>query len=193
MFFKKKLRQADKSIKQDNEFIVDSEGRALITVKATSEQKIFSEFDYDSGEKLNSDLVQYIWDKAEFVPINRDIKIKIYTGKTTKEKPVDNAIRGSFKKDYIALKAECRRNLWFSFAMLFIGLLFLGFLFLSYAFFKNDYVDAVIDIAAWVFLWEAVDSFFLRRSELNHKKRILLKLVTAKIEVVKLEKFTKRQ
>lgn len=68
--------------------------------------------------------------------------------------------------------------------MFVVGLFALAVLVLSYAYFKNEYVDLIVEIVAWVFMWEAVDAFFLRRSELRRKQFVLLKLSCCDIEVI---------
>ena len=54
-------------------------------------------------------------------------------------------------------------------------------------YFYNIYLEIIMEIATWVFIWEAVDAFFLRRLQLKRKRNILLKLYMAKIDVVNLK------
>ena len=54
-------------------------------------------------------------------------------------------------------------------------------------------VEYVIDIATWVFFWEAIDVYFIERSKNRKKCAILLKLCMAEIEVVKLKKLNKKR
>jgi len=191
MFFRKRLRNLDKEMSKSRENIFDSDDNVLITVKATNDEQIFSEYDYDSGEKLNPSLSAYIWEKAKFAPINKDIKLKIYTSNNVCEEEIDSAIRNNYKKDYVGIKREKNKNLFFCLTMLLLGLISLTFLFLSYKFFRNDYVDVIVEIVVWVFFWEAVDAFFLERSEIRHKQIILMKLYSSQIEIVKLDDIKK--
>lgn len=41
MYFKKKLRDADKNIKEDNIFVLDSAGDAIVNIKAENQNKFF--------------------------------------------------------------------------------------------------------------------------------------------------------
>lgn len=191
MFFKKTLRNADKEIKQDNDFVVDSTGDAVINIKATKAEQIFSAYNYDSNEKLNDELGEFIKDKAKFVPINKDIRIKLYTEQTTDEKEVKKAIKNHFKKEYVEIKNEKKHNLIFSLAMFLIGLCSLAFQLLMHTFFYNVYVYIIVEIATWVFFWEAVDSYFLQRATLKRKSATLLKLYSAEIDVIKLKEISK--
>ncbi|MBP3431794.1 MAG: hypothetical protein J6K39_02955 [Clostridia bacterium] len=187
MLFDKKLRAARKEISDVKEVIVDSEHNVVITAKAETREKLFSAYDYDSGEKLNAELSSYIWEKASAAPTTKDLKIKIYTSKDTDEKEVDKAIRNNFRKEYQTLRGERKRNLTFSLIMVLLGIAFMGLLVLLHTFIRNEIVDIIMEIATWVFLWEAVESFFLGRSALRHKQTVCLRIYTATIEVVKLE------
>lgn len=190
MFFKKKLREADREITKDSVYMIDSEDNAVINIKAERQEQIFSQYNYDSNEKLNPELHEFIVDKARFVPAPKDIRIRLYTGTSINEKEVEMAIRNDSKKEYIETKKESRRNLIFSAIMLIVGCLFLALMVLLHSYFDSIYLE-VIDILAWVFVWEAADSFFLQRMEIKHKMRTYLKLYSAEIEVVKLKALSK--
>ena len=71
--------------------------------------------------------------------------------------------------------------------MLIAAILTLGFLFLMNAFFYNLYLWTIFEIVAWVFAWEATDSFFLQRTGLRRHRLTMLKLYSAEIEIIKLE------
>ncbi len=187
MFISKKLRKADKSVSNLEEVITDSEGFAVITIKASDKSQIFSAYDYDSNEKLNEELGNYIKDETRFVPIKKDVRLKIYTSKDINQVEVENAIRNKFKKDYNEIKSEKKGNLLFCLSMLIVGILFLSMLLLSNVYFPNIYLEIILEVGTWVFIWEAIDAFFLRGMQLKNKQIRYLKIVTAKIEVIELE------
>ncbi len=189
MIFRKNLRKADKEILQDKDYIEGSDDRAIISIKAEEDEQIFSTYNYDSNEKLNAELDEFIWDKARFVPMAKDIKIKLYTNTKTDEQEVVDAIKNNYKKEYIETRNELKRNAIFSLIMLLLGLAFMSLLLLMHVYFYNVYLEIVVEIATWVFIWEAVDSFFLQRAELKRKRITLLKLYTAEMEIIKLKKF----
>lgn len=189
MIFRKKLRKADKEILQDKEYIEGSDDRAIISIKAEEDEQIFSTYNYDSNEKLNAELDEFIWDKARFVPMAKDIKIKLYTNTKTDEQEVVDAIKNNYKKEYIETKSELKRNAIFSLIMLLLGLAFMSFLLLMHVYFYNVYLEIIVEITTWVFIWESVDSFFLQRATLKRKRITLLKLYTAEMEIIKLKNF----
>lgn len=189
MIFRKKLRKADKEILKDKEYIEGSDDRAIISIKAEEDEQIFSTYNYDSNEKLNAELDEFIWDKARFVPMAKDIKIKLYTNTKTDEQEVVDAIKNNYKKEYIETKSELKRNAIFSLIMLMLGIVFMSFLLLMHVYFYNVYLEIIVEIATWVFIWESVDSFFLQRAALKRKRITLLKLYAAEMEIIKLKNF----
>lgn len=189
MIFRKNLRKADKEILHDKEYIEGSDDRAIISIKAEEDEQIFSTYNYDSNEKLNAELDEFIWDKARFVPMAKDIKIKLYTNTKTDEQEVVDAIKNNYKKEYIETKSELKRNAIFSLIMLLLGLAFMSFLLLMHVYFYNVYLEIIVEITTWVFIWESVDSFFLQRAALKRKRITLLKLYTAEMEIIKLKNF----
>lgn len=192
MFFNKNLRKIDKSIVKDKDYIDGSENTAIISVKAGEKEKIFSSYDYGKNVVLNPELDSFILDKAKTVPLSKEIKIKFYTNSSINEKQVVESLKNNYKKEYVESKEELKRNAWFSFRMFVLGLIFLSFLLLMHTYFYNIYMEIIVEIATWVFIWEAVDSFFLQRVGLKRKQIILLKLYSADIEMIKLRNYKRK-
>lgn len=187
MLFRKKWREIDKTIEKGKNYIEDSKHNVVISIKAETEDKIFSEYNYDSYEKLNNELDSFIVEKMTFVPTKKDVRLKIYTNPDVKSKDVELAIRNNYKKKYIETKQELLRNAIFSGIVFCIGLLCFTLLFLMHAFFYNVYVESVMEVATWVFTWEALASFCISRPRLKRKRLTYLKLYSADIKVVKLK------
>ena len=106
MLSKQKLKSAKSNITRENEFITDSEGNAIISIKAAREEQIFSEYSYDSDSKLNENLAAYILDSSKYLPLTQDIKLKVYTSKSIDADEVTNAIRFRFRKEYVDAKTK---------------------------------------------------------------------------------------
>ena len=80
-----------------------------------------------------------------------------------------------------------RRNLILSGILTLVGVLGLVIMFLLAHFWRNPVLSEVLDIFAWVFLWEAVDQFFLERSALRIKRNRYISLIHLHFEFVGLE------
>lgn len=187
MFLRKKYRDADKKILQDKVYVDASDGDAIINIKISDKEQIFSKYNYESDEKLNNDLGEFIYDKARFVSTNKDIRIKVFSTLEIGQEEVESAIKNHYKKNYIETKNEMRRNLIFSIIMLAVGLLAFAFLLVMHKVMYNIYLEIVLEIITWVFIWEAVDSYCLKRVNLRREAFIFLNLYMADIDVVNLK------
>ena len=67
--------------------------------------------------------------------------------------------------------------------MALFGLLTLAVLVLLNYFWDNFYVSTIIEIAAWVFVWEAVDYFFLQRPQIRARLLLIQRIYCAKTEI----------
>ena len=54
--------------------------------------------------------------------------------------------------------------------------------------FNNFYFDMILEIAAWVFIWEAVDVLFLQRPKIRRKYIQMQKLSSSRIEIIRTNK-----
>lgn len=100
-----------------------------------------------------------------------------------KREEVSAALKKHYAKEYRETKTQLKRNAAFSVIMLVLGLASLALLLLFYALYDNYYVTTVVKIMAWVFIWEAVDAFFLERGSLRRKCLRIMQLYTADISV----------
>lgn len=185
MFLRKKYRELDYEISRQQ--TKQNDDTFEINIKVEDKDQVFSQYDYDNNEKLKLELSDFIYDKAKYA-INQDIKIKIHSKGKINHNEVKDAIKNHYKKEYIETKQLMKRNLVFSVVMFGLGLLALTFLLVMNAFFYNEYMYIISEIVTWVFVWEAVDSFFLERSSLKRKRITFLKLYSAQIEFVSNEK-----
>ena len=75
-----------------------------------------------------------------------------------------------------------RRNLIVSVIFTVIGIVGLAAMLLLDHFFNSAIWVEVVDIFAWVFVWEAVDQFFIERRKLNIEKRKYQAFTEAEIQ-----------
>lgn len=158
------------------------EENKIVKIKANSKEQIISSFSYDD-DKLNKDLSEYIVDKIQDVNFKQNVSLQFFTKEEVSQPEIQDAIKSHFESEFNTAKAELRKNSRFSVVMLILGIITIGLLVLSYNFFPNFYFDMIIEIASWVFVWEAVDSTFLKRPSLRKKCLILQKICKAKIEI----------
>ena len=178
------IKNLKKELKNKNDNFEDIE---TINIKAESKAAIFSDYNYDSNEVLNSNLEEFLVEKVKNIPPKVNLRVKIFTDDCVDENEVKVAYKNKFKGDFEELEQELKRNMLFAFTMLILGVLFMGFLILEIYFLNNYILSTILEIAVWVFVWEAVDSFFLERSSIRRKRYQLARLYYADLEVVALD------
>ena len=178
------VKNLKKELKNKNDNFEDIE---TINIKAESKAAIFSDYNYDSNEVLNSNLEEFLVERVKNIPPKVNLRVKIFTDDCVDENEVKVAYKNKFKGDFEELEQELKRNILFAFTMLILGVLFMGFLILEIYFLNNYILSTILEIAVWVFVWEAVDSFFLKRSSIRRKRYQLARLYYADLEVVTLD------
>ena len=178
------VKNLKKELKNKNDNYEDIE---TINIKAESKAAIFSDYNYDSNEVLNSNLEEFLVEKVKNIPPKVNLRVKIFTDDCVDENEVKVAYKNKFKGDFEELEQELKRNMLFAFTMLILGVLFMGFLILEMYFLNNYILSTILEIAVWVFVWEAVDSFFLERSSIRRKRYQMARLYYADLEVVALD------
>lgn len=174
---KKELKSRDKSFN-------DIE---TINVKVKHGEEIYSGYNYDRNEVLNPALSDFLVEKAESLHKRSKLRIKIFSDFPLEEHELISAIKNKFKGEFEPYERKLKQTAIFSLVVLILGILFLGIFVLEEMLFHNVVLSIILEIASWVFIWEAVDSFFLERMALKEKRRQMARLYDAEIEVVVLD------
>lgn len=147
-----------------------------------SNGNIYDEYSTDS--ELNPTIFEFVDKVFRLVKKKADLEIDITFPSSMKDEEKDK-IEKLFKSHYainiVKSNEEIKRHNIVSIILLFFGIIVYGaYGLLEY--FKMDFIfQGVIEIASWVFIWEAVDMFFLSNfgSRLERMKNI--KIFNAKI------------
>ena len=160
------IKNLKKELKENRNF----EEIETINIKADDESAIFSGYNYDSGEVLNVNLEEHLLEEVKNIPTKSKLRVKIFTNEGIDENKVTSAYKNKFKSNFEELEQKLKKNTLFALIMLVLGVLFMGFLILE-MFLLNDFIfSTILEIATWVFIWEAVDRFFLERSAIRRKR-----------------------
>lgn len=183
MFLQKEARQIDNQITKGEVLAESKSGESIISLKAVSREELFSKYNYNSDDIINKDFTDYVWHKAKLVPLGQDIKLQIFCEEEIKKEEVDSALKNYYRAEYLDTKSELKNKTKFSIICLLLGIVTLTLLSFVNVLFSNFYVESVIDILAWVFVWEAFDVFFFQRSISIRKLKRIQRLYSANIEI----------
>ena len=189
----KRIRDIKKSLKKSakqHSYEMNEEGQAVINVGAENYDDIFSPYCYKGGDSLSYELVEYLEEKAESVPLDTDLVMRFHVkdANDSKRVEVEQAVRANFRNDIVALKRQMRRNDAFSLVFFIVGIsLFLLYMFLPES--VPVYIKGFVDLFSWVMCWEALDAFFLDRRSLQIERLKKYRLWASKIEIIEFENY----
>mgnify|MGYP006928569796 CR=1 FL=1 len=125
---------------------------------------------YSSGNKpiISGEVAEFLENSAKEFHPKSEIKLVITSSCVDEtEKPLYiEAVKNYFSLKFSETEREIKRKTIVSLIFSIVGVIALAFMLL----YENAYGNAIwtecIDIFAWVFLWEAVDQFFIERNAL---------------------------
>lgn len=179
-------KEVDARVQEDVER--DEEGRIVLELTVRSDAEFLSDYSVDRP-LIASDLADFLSEQTSTLSPREPLLLKIYSNcidegeKTT----YAGALREYALNSYRRVGREMRRNSLISFIMLGVGILGLIAVVLLSVFGENPVFSEILDIFAWVFVWEAVDLFFLERGKLRGERLRALRLYDAKIDFLPLK------
>lgn len=176
-------RLAEKRLKE-HEILRDEEGRAIIPMTVRDDTDFLSPFSYSGKEVISEDVSEFLQNGAMTIPHKDQLSIHIHSnciGEEEKQKYTD-AIHESFLTRYAENERKLRKNRWDATILFAVGVI--GFLLMALLmeFTENEILIEIVDIFAWVFIWESVDVFFIERSLLRIQRRRYLAFAHCKTE-----------
>ena len=158
----------------------------IINIKVENKNQIISNFSYNENDRLSKELSEYLVEKSKNARITQEIQLNFYSKDNIDKNEIQATINNHFHEEYLESKNELKRLNIFIITMFVLGVLTLAVLVALYnRNFINFYFEMILEIAAWVFIWEAIDGLFLQRPKIRRKNIQIQKLCSAKIEVIK--------
>ena len=184
------LKQGLKYKKNNDDFVCDSDDRAIINVGAENYDDVYSPYCYKGGDTLASSLTEYMQQKANAVPLDYDLTIRFHVKHATEEKrkDIESAVKENYVNQIRGIDKRMQRTTIFSLWFILIGLIF-AITYLLIHEITPLFVSYIVDLFAWLFLWEGMDAFFLDRRSLQLDRLKTYRLATAKIEIVEFENY----
>lgn len=194
--FYKQMRKINKSKLSDDEWYdKDDSGRGIIDVGAENYDDIFSYYDLEGENTLDWEFIDFIEKKADAIPLKDEISIHFHVKGANEEKKeeIDKAIKNHYKRQLKSNHRTLHRDNLMCLYLLIMGLLAFGIyvaLYLIDAFFVFQYM---FDIVAWVFFWETVDVFFIRRRVIKNEMLKQFRFIRSDIRILEYKDKKKKQ
>ena len=187
--FRERKKEADRQMKA-RKYKRDDSGRVIIQMNVKDDANFLSEFSESATPVISTEVAEFIENETNAVPPNEDFTLQIYNDciDDREEKVYSAAIKEYYMQKYIANEREIKRN---RFAVLLLGiagiLVLAAELIFDYRV-GNALWSSVIDIVAWVLLWEAVDIGVLEARVTAIKRKRFLAYLSMKTEYIPTKK-----
>jgi hypothetical protein len=161
---------------------VEADGHSTIYIDLTKDP-IYKE--YSGGNLLNNNIYDFIEDTYAFAKPGIDLSVSFKFPATMSEQEkskIKQLYHSHYAIKYKALKQDMRKERIIAWIFMFIGVVLLS-LDIAFKVQEPDSVATeVLDIFAWVFIWQAGDMFVFSSLQNYRQANIYLRLFTAKLE-----------
>ena len=185
-----------KAVREANELDYNADGSVQINVGLKDSEDFFSPYSYKTYELMNPDVSKYIDMCESTIPINEKVTIDIYTENPTTNQEkirIRKAVKRHNAEELQIVNQKLRRNLIDGLFFSLIGFLILFVEAVLYTKFENMYLDTILAVVGWLFLWDGIEVMLSERSELKRQKISCLRLLEAKVHVRKYSRKIQRQ
>ena len=159
---------------------------AEIMLSITDDSDFLSKYSPSDKPVISYEVAEFLENAARDFHPKAEIKLTVKGDCVgDEEKPIyAEAIKNYFVLKHCETERDIRRKTFVSIVFTIIGVIALAAMFLVDGFFKNEIWTECVDIFAWVFIWEAVDQFFIERSGLLMRRKRLENFVSITVEFI---------
>jgi len=151
----------------------DSDGRAVIDMNVVDDSGFLCVYSRSDTPIISTDVAEFIEGASAALSPKENLTLKVHSNCIDQgERNIyEGAVRAYYSEKSIANSRELKKNNIIAIILLIFGVAVLAVsLFLSYSFSMQIGAE-VIDIVAWVLIWEATDIAIFKNNELRIKKR----------------------
>lgn len=191
----KKL-QKSKAMKEAYELDYNKDGTVQLNVGLSDANDFFSPYSYKSYELMNPDVIDYINMCEASIPVKEELSLDIYTETTTTntmKQRMRKAVKRHHAEQIVIVNKKLKRNLIQGITFSIVGILILLVEAILYKMVSNMYLDTILAVIGWLFLWDGLEVMLADRSELRRKKLRSLRLMNAKVHIRKYSRKIRRQ
>lgn len=191
----KKLKRS-KAVREANEFDYNEDGSVQINVGLKDSDDFFSPYAYKTYELMNTDVIEYINMCEATIPVKDAVSLDIYTETPTTNQEkirIRKAVKRHHAEQLAIVNQKLRRNLVEGLIFSIIGFLILFVEAILYVKFENMYLDTILAVVGWLFLWDGLEVMLSERHDLRRKKIRCIRLINAKVHVRKYSRKIQRE
>lgn len=191
----KKLKK-NNAVKEARDLDYNKDGSVQITIGLKEANDFYSPYSYLTYEFMNPEVRNYIEMYESNIPIDKQVSIDIYTETpTTQEdkKRIRRTVKRHYAEEIIPTEKKYKRQTIKSIIFSLIGLALLLIEAVVYSVFVNMYLDTIIAVVGWLFLWDGFEILLYDHSDLKRQLIRQYRLLNAKVHVRQYSQKIKRE
>lgn len=188
-------KRIDPSLTEQNDLTESRIPSANINLNVRDDSQILSPYSEPGKPVISGELADYLENVASGYLPAQPLSINFYSDCIDDgEKPVyDKALRNYFSFKAAEARRDMAQKTFMALIFTLIGVIGLTVMFIFSAHGLGEVHTECLDIFAWVFLWEAVDQFFIERKGVGRKCRRFENFVNADISFHELNTASDKQ
>lgn len=180
---RKMKKSVDKQL-SDRKYKRDEGNRLIVNMTVKDDSNFLSVFSVSDTPVISMDVAEFIENSTQLIPAGELLTLRIHSNCVDEREQIiyEKAIKEYYAEKYLANERELKKNNRLSLLLVLVGIMVLAVaIFLEYM--ANSVIwSEVIDIVAWVFLWEAVDIRAFCNRSLKSKRLRYLAYMSMKVE-----------
>lgn len=183
----KKLKKS-KTMKQARALDYNKDGSVQINVGLRQADDFFSPFSYLSYEMLNPAVSDYIDTCEGQIPLHEELSIDIYTEENTDnedKRRIRAAVKRHHAEEIVTLEKKLKRKTISGLIWTILGVVVLLAESIIYSMVVNMYLDTILAVMGWLFLWDGMEILLSDRASIKRKLFRSYRLMNAKVHVRK--------
>lgn len=183
-------KESERNLLLDRHHLRDSDGRIIVDMTVNDDTNFLSVYSENPSPVICTEAAAFIENCTAAIPPHEQLTLRIHSDciDDLEKEIYRRAISEYYRKQYSANEIERKRNNLIVFLLTAAGVLTLLAEVFLLEFTDYQIWAEMIDIVAWVLLWEAVDISIFRNKALRMKRKRYFSYISMKIEYIPLRR-----
>lgn len=183
MIKRKDVNKRVEDLEKQEKHIYDEDDRVVININVRDDVEFLSNYGIEENTVISQETASFLEHAIKPINYKENLTLAIHSDVISEDEKYlyDKGIRNYYKNSLLEQKKHLDLNLKSTLFLLLSGIVYFALLTLVSFFLKNDLWVEVLSIVGWVFIWEAVEVFFLERPKLRRMKYRYYALMNSKI------------
>ena len=185
----KKIINSAKYFQEDNVFL-NEKGQAVLQLNVEKYNNVVSDYCMPNYEIFDEAFAEFIIDNVEYIDIQHDLVIEMFFNDELNENQqniVKKTLKRHFAERISTTKEDLQESNHRTITFAIIGLMFFALTYCINAFIRKiDFINEILAIGGWFFLWEAIDNIFYSSLKLKQSLITDARIWNAEIVIKKL-------